>query len=38
MPGEAELVLSGPLQQVQNFLSYLKEFVPDDTTIFNERR
>jgi hypothetical protein len=38
LPGEPELVLSGPLQQVQNFLSYLREFVPDDTTISNERR
>lgn len=38
MAGEPELVLSRPLQHVRNFLNYLKEFVPDNTTISNERR
>jgi len=30
LPGEPELVLSGPVQKVQGFLSYLMEFVPDE--------
>jgi len=38
LPGEFELVLCGSLQKAQNFLSYLREFVPEDTTIPNERR
>lgn len=40
LAGEFELVLCGSLQKAQSFLSYLREFVPEDTdtTIPNERR
>ena len=40
LAGEFELVLCGSLQKAQSFLSYLREFVPEDTDtkIPNERR